>query len=123
MAMNEEKQLSAENRHGNIRHLRQYLKMTQKAFLETFFMDEEGKPKMSIATLSNMEARGGARLEEVISELTDRLGISEEAFCLPPDEFTKRLDTVLVQSGAAETFQSDAERKGNISGLVNRLTM
>ena len=123
MAMNEEKQLSAENRHGNIRHLRQYLKMTQKAFLETFFKDEEGKPKMSIATLSNMEARGGARLEEVISELTDRLGISEEEFRLPPDEFTKRLDTVLVQNGAVETFQADGERKGNISGLVNRLTM
>lgn len=43
----------------NIRQLRRALKMTQKEFIDYFLSNSDNKPSMSIATLSNLESRGG----------------------------------------------------------------
>ena len=59
----------------NLRLLRRALRLTQKEFIDRFLSDEEGKPTMSIATLSNLEAKDGPRMNDVIISVSEQLGI------------------------------------------------
>lgn len=107
----------------NIRQVRRTLKMTQKEFLEYFLMKENGKTAMSVATLSNLESKGGDRLNEVISAVSGRLQLDSMTFSLEPQEFLQNLETCLNSHQADEDLFYKSEKKGNISQLVNRLTM
>lgn len=107
----------------NIRQVRRTLKMTQKEFLEYFLMKENGKTAMSVATLSNLESKGGERLNEVISAVSGRLQLDSMMFSLEPQEFLQNLETCLNSHQADEDLFYKSEKKGNISQLVNRLTM
>ena len=107
----------------NIRQVRRTLKMTQKEFLEYFLMKENGKTAMSVATLSNLESKGGDRLNEVISAVSGRLQLASMMFSLEPQEFLQNLETCLNSHQADEDLFYKSEKKGNISQLVNRLTM
>ena len=107
----------------NIRQVRRTLKMTQKKFLEYFLMKENGKTAMSVATLSNLESKGGDRLNEVISAVSGRLQLDSMMFSLEPQEFLQNLETCLNSHQADEDLFYKSEKKGNISQLVNRLTM
>lgn len=107
----------------NIRQVRRTLKMTQKEFLEYFLMKENGKTAMSVATLSNLESKGGDRLNEVISAVSGRLQLDSMMFSLEPQEFLQNLETCLNSHQADEDLFYKSEKKGNISHLVNRLTM
>ena len=107
----------------NIRQVRRTLKMTQKEFLEYFLMKENGKTAMSVATLSNLESKGGDRLNEVISTVSGRLQLDSMMFSLEPQEFLQNLETCLNSHQADEDLFYKSEKKGNISQLVNRLTM
>ena len=107
----------------NIRRVRRTLKMTQKEFLEYFLMKENGKTAMSVATLSNLESKGGDRLNEVISAVSGRLQLDSMMFSLEPQEFLQNLETCLNSHQADEDLFYKSEKKGNISQLVNRLTM
>lgn len=107
----------------NIRQIRRTLKMTQKEFLEYFLMKENGKTAMSVATLSNLESKGGDRLNEVISAVSGRLQLDSMMFSLEPQEFLQNLETCLNSHQADEDLFYKSEKKGNISQLVNRLTM
>ena len=97
--------------------------MTQKEFLEYFLMKENGKTAMSVATLSNLESKGGDRLNEVISAVSGRLQLDSMMFSLEPQEFLQNLETCLNSHQADEDLFYKSEKKGNISQLVNRLTM
>lgn len=108
---------------ANIRQVRRTLKMTQKEFLEYFLMKENGKTAMSVATLSNLESKGGDRLNEVISAVSGRLQLDSMMFSLEPQEFLQNLETCLNSHQADEDLFYKSEKKGNISQLVNRLTM
>lgn len=107
----------------NIRQVRRTLKMTQKEFLEYFLMKENGKTAMSVATLSNLESKGGNRLNEVISAVSGRLQLDSMMFSLEPQEFLQNLETCLNSHQADDDLFYKSEKKGNISQLVNRLTM
>lgn len=107
----------------NIRQVRRTLKMTQKEFLEYFLMKENGKTAMSVATLSNLESKGGDRLNEVISAVSGRLQLDSMMFSLEPQEFLQNLETCLNSHQADDDLFYKSEKKGNISQLVNRLTM
>ena len=107
----------------NIRQVRRTLKMTQKEFFEYFLMKENGKTAMSVATLSNLESKGGDRLNEVISAVSGRLQLDSMMFSLEPQEFLQNLETCLNSHQADEDLFYKSEKKGNISQLVNRLTM
>ena len=97
--------------------------MTQKEFLEYFLMKENGKTAMSVATLSNLESKGGERLNEVISAVSGRLQLDSMMFSLEPQEFLQNLETCLNSHQADDDLFYKSEKKGNISQLVNRLTM
>lgn len=78
---------------------------------------------MSVATLSNLESKGGDRLNEVISAVSGRLQLDSMMFSLEPQEFLQNLETCLNSHQADEDLFYKSEKKGNISQLVNRLTM
>ena len=107
----------------NIRQVRRTLKKTQKEYLEYFLMKENGKTAMSVATLSNLESKGGDRLNEVISAVSGRLQLDSMMFSLEPQEFLQNLETCLNSHQADDDLFYKSEKKGNISQLVNRLTM
>ena len=107
----------------NIRQLRRSLKMTQKEFIDYFLSNSDNKPSMSIATLSNLESRGGERVNEVVSSVCTKLQIDTMLFSLSTDEFIKEIEKYLAEHKDNEELVRGIEKKGSISKLVNRLTM
>ena len=78
---------------------------------------------MSVATLSNLESKGGERLNEVINALCTRLHLDSMMFSLEPQEFLQNLESFLSNYQSEDDLFEKSEKKGNISQLVNRLTM
>lgn len=103
----------------NLQLLRRYLGLTQKAFIEKYLIGEDGKPSMSVATLSNLESKGGERLTEVILAVSNGLGIDSVNFFLPTDEFAEKIDMIIPKDKAPR----QVEKKGSINENLNRLTM
>ena len=64
-------ELNPVHKKDNLRLLRRALRLTQKEFIERFLSSPDGKPMMSIATLSNLESKDGPRLNEVILAVSD----------------------------------------------------
>lgn len=106
----------------NLHTLRIMLRLTQKQFITRFLTDEDEKPMMSIATLSNLESKDGPRLNDVILAVSESLGIDSMLFSLPPDEFSEKIP-MLLPDDTAEDTEGRNGKKGNISHLINRITM
>ena len=107
----------------NMRFLRRHLGLTQKEFIERFLSDEKGKPTMSIATFSNLESKGGTRINDVVLTVSEKLGADPMIFSMMPEEFTSRIDMLIPGAMEQEISQHGGVRKGNIDQLLNRLTM
>lgn len=107
----------------NIRLLRRYLRLTQKEFINQFMVDEDGKALMSIATLSNLESKGGPRLNEVILAVSESLAVDSMIFSIPPEEFAGKVDMLLPNGASTENIRKSGTKKGNINQLLYRLTM
>ncbi len=120
----EEIRFSALNKQRNIRFLRRYLNLTQKDFINQFLSDENGKPSMSVATFSNLESKGGARINEVVLAAAENLGMDAMLFSMEPERFADRLEMILPdQVGADGLFGIGNTKKSNINQLLNRLTL
>ena len=104
-------------RKDNIKMLRRYMRLTQKEFIELFITDEDGKPSMSIAAFSNLESKGGARLNDVIAVGSERLHLDPMMFSMDPAEFTNTIDYVL------DNGMEISHKKSDTSQLIHRLTM
>lgn len=118
-----DKKLSPVYKKDNIRLLRRYLRLTQKEFINQFLVDEEGKASMSIATLSNLEAKGGSRVNEVILAVSGSFGLDSMIFSMRPEEFVEQIRVLIPDSIDAEAGQNQGVKKNNINQLLNRLTM
>ena len=115
--------LNPMNKKENLRLLRRRLGLTQKDFIGRFLSDEEGVPSMSVATLSNLESRGGPRLNDVILMAADALQIDSMLFSMKPEEFIQRIDILLPGGQDVDDIRSNAVKKGKIDQLLYRLTM
>ena len=87
--------LNPQNRKDNVKMLRRHLRLTQKEFIDQFLCDENGKALLSIATLSNLESSGGARLAELIAIVSERLHLDPMIFSKEPEEFQATIDYVI----------------------------
>ena len=76
--------LNPQNRKDNVKMLRRHLRLTQREFIDQFLCDENGKALLSIATLSNLESSGGARLNELIAIVSERLHLDPMIFSNKP---------------------------------------
>ena len=109
--------LNPQNRKDNVKMLRRHLRLTQKEFIDQFLCDENGKALLSIATLSNLESSGGARLNELIAIVSERLHLDPMIFSKNPEEFVATIDYVI------ENKYVVSEKKNDTSQLIHRLTM
>lgn len=116
-------ELSPVYKKDNLRLLRRALRLTQKEFIARFLSTSEGKPSMSIATLSNLESKDGPRLNEVILAVCGSLGIDSMLFSLPTEEFTEKIHMLLPDDAKQDTEGKNGSKKGSINHLLNRLTM
>lgn len=107
----------------NLRLLRRALRLTQKEFIDRFLSDEEGKPTMSIATLSNLEAKDGPRMNDVIISVSEQVGIDSMHFSMPSEEFAEKIHILLPDDVSPEALGKLQSKKGSINQLLNRLTM
>lgn len=107
----------------NLRLLRRALRLTQKEFIDRFLSDEEGRPTMSIATLSNLEAKDGPRMNDVIISVSEQLGIDSMHFSMPSEEFAEKIHILLPDDVSPEALGKLQSKKGSINQLLNRLTM
>lgn len=114
---------NAAHKKNNIRLLRRHLSLTQKEFIEQFLTRKDGKPSMCVATFSNLESKGGSRLNEVTQTVADQLQIDPTLFCLAPETFADRLNTVLPKANDAADMAQPTAKAGNIDRLLYRLTM
>lgn len=112
-----------EYRSGNLRLLRLFLKMTQKEFIEYFLTDENGKPLLSVASLSNLEARGGPQINNVVVRVSEKLSLNAMLFSLPQDQFADALKLNLSSGEAAKAVSDKPDSTQSISRLINTLTM
>lgn len=115
--------MSSSYKKDNLRMLRKFLRLTQQEFIRRFLMDEEGKAFISVATLSNLESRGGGRMNEVILTVSEELGIDSMIFSMRPEEFAEKINLLLPGSRHEEYLRANAMRKGSIGQLLSRLTM
>ena len=115
-------ELNPVHKKDNLRLLRRALRLTQKEFIERFLSSPDGKPLMSIATLSNLESKDGPRLNEVILAVSESLGIDSMLFSMPSEEFAEKI-YILLPEDAGRAMKKNSAKKGNISQLLNRLTM
>lgn len=114
--------LNASFKKENLRLLRRFLRQTQKEFITQFLTDENGKASISIATLSNLEARGGTRLNEVVLAVAGSLMIDPMVFSLPSEEFIQEIE-LLPGNTDSETVSQVGVKKGNIKHLLSQITM
>lgn len=105
----------------NMRLLRRHLGLTQKEFIEKFLTDENGRPSMSVATYSNLESKGGERVNEVILAVSEKIGVDSLVFSMVPEEFAA--NTAMLLPGSTQQDRRNGAKKGNIDQLLNRLTM
>ena len=106
----------------NIQILRRYLRLTQKEFINQFLTDENGKTTMSISTLSNLEAKGGSRISEVIYVVSKKLSVDPLIFSMVPEEFSENVRILLPSTIDTESIRNMNAKKGNIGQLIYQLT-
>ena len=103
----------------NLRLLRRALRLTQKEFIDRFLSDEEGKPTMSIATLSNLEAKDGPRMNDVIISVSEQLGIDSMHFLLCHQKnFAEKIHILLPDDVSPEALWKSFSLK---NGSINQL--
>ena len=116
--------LNPTQKKDNLRLLRRTLKLTQREFIQRFLTEADGTPTMSVATLSNLESKGGTRLNECILAVSENLKIDSAAFSSPTEEFAERIAMLLPDTDGMRS-EGDAKKdcKNNINHLLNRLTV
>lgn len=107
----------------NIRFLRRYLGLTQKEFIDRFLADGNDKASMSIATYSNLESKGGLRINEVVLAVSEKLAVDSMIFSMVPEEFAQQIDMLMPNSMTQEIIRQNGMKKRNVDQLLNRLTM
>lgn len=115
--------MSSIYRKENLRILRTHLGLTQKAFIQSFLAPDGDVPAMSVATFSNLEAKGGARLSEVILKTAEKLSVDPMIFAKDPEEFSGQLGVLLPNSRDVEQIRNQSAKKSGINQLINQLTM
>ena len=98
--------LNPVHKKDNLRLLRRALRLTQKEFITRFLSAPDGTPSMSIATLSNLEAKDGPRLNEVIFTVSESLSIDSMLFSMPPEEFVEKIHILLPDNTGREKGES-----------------
>lgn len=112
---------AAYKKRTNLRQLRVYLRLTQKDFIDSCYTDEHSSRRISVATLSNLESKGGTALNAVIASASRAYSIDESDFELAPKDFVRLLDRHFADAEELDVPVAN-DKQSPIAELVNRLT-
>ncbi len=107
---------------ANLRILRRYLDLTQKEFIQRFLYEELQETGISISTYSNLEAKGGNRLGEVILTVSMKLQVDAMIFTLDTEAFIEKIN-VLLPNQQKEYVEAIPTKQSSVSQLLHRLTL
>ncbi|WP_124064941.1 FadR/GntR family transcriptional regulator [Clostridium sp. E02] len=112
------------NKRNNLLTLRRYLQLTQKEFIKQYFSGMDGKNQISLSTLSNLETKGGTRLNDVLEQISSQLDFDTSVFQISTDKFMNDLENLVpkdrnIAKNQEETITS---KNTNVNVLLNRLT-
>ncbi|MGC6176269.1 FadR/GntR family transcriptional regulator [Lacrimispora sp. 38-1] len=112
------------NKRNNLMTLRRYLQLTQREFIQQYFVDTDGKNEISLSTLSNLETKGGARLDDVLERISGQLNFDVSAFQMSTDKFMNNLVILVPRDINNKNSQEDTitNKNTNVNVLLNRLT-
>jgi len=112
------------NKRNNLMTLRRYLQLTQREFIQQYFIDKDGKNEISLSTLSNLETKGGARLDDVLERISGQLNFDVSAFQMSTDKFMNMLVILVPRDTGYKNSQEDTitNKNTNVNVLLNRLT-
>ena len=112
------------NKRNNLMTLRRYLQLTQREFIQQYFIDKDGKNEISLSTLSNLESKGGARLDDVLERISGQLNFDLSAFQMSTDKFMNMLVILVPRDTGYKNSQEDTitNKNTNVNVLLNRLT-
>ena len=83
----------------NVLTLRRRLAMTQSEFIEAY-LSENGRPSISVATLSNMERGASLNTGKITKKLSLVMDVPHDVFELEPNVFAKNIDLFFAQQFA-----------------------
>lgn len=111
---------------SNILTLRRRLMMTQREFIDSYLHDD-GKPILSLATLSNIERGGAANVRRVADKLAETMHVAHDIFELDPDSFAKNVDLFFgpqLARGEENIVEriTEARRSSTVEKLVQTLS-
>ena len=117
--------MSDHNISSNLLTLRRRLMMTQQEFLNAY-LSENGKPVVSVATLSNIERGSTANVGRMAARLAESMRVSPDIFEMEPDAFAKNIDLFFsrqLAQGEEHMFDriSEVRRTSNVEMLVRSL--
>jgi len=112
------------NKRNNLMTLRRYLQLTQREFIQQYFVDKDGKNEISLSTLSNLESKGGARLDDVLERISGQLNFDLSAFQMSTDKFMNMLVILVPRDTGYKNSQEETitNKNTNVNVLLNRLT-
>ena len=84
---------------------------------------KKGIHVMSAATFSNLESKGGSRLNEIVQAVCSRFSLDPEVFSLDVQSFTAAMNNCASTNGELQELLKNGDKEGNVGQLVNRLTM
>lgn len=113
--------MSSLYKHENLRIFRRHLGLTQKELIH-HFLGEEERP-ISIATLSNLEVKGGVRLNDVVLKIADKVSIDPMLFALDTQEFAEQIASLFPKKKDRLQIPGQGGKKTGINHLINQLTM
>ncbi len=111
------------NKRENIKRIRQYLGLTQSEFIAQYLSDEDGNPAMSVATLSNLEAKGGRKLNDVVCSMADTFSMDVSLFLLTPEVFSEKLISIIPVNNKSRNMRNCNLKRNNVNTLFYKLTM
>lgn len=111
------------NKRNNLFILRRYLQLTQRKFIQQFFSSNEGKNQISISTLSNIETKGGARLDDVLEQVAQQLNFDAVAFQMDTDKFLDNLEILVPKENIEKNSHEEiiTKKNTNVNVLLTRL--
>ena len=107
----------------NLLTLRRQLKLTQREFIDTYLLNNQGEPLISVSTLSGIENGTQDNIQPLITSITTKMEVDANIFSMDPDSFAKNSGLFFKSLADAQIAPLDTVRKGStVESLVNILS-
>lgn len=117
--LNQQKSNAAEN----LLTLRRRLKLTQREFIDTYFVDDAGVPLISLSTLSGIEKGTQNNVMPLVKSIATKMEIGADVFTMEPDAFAKNIELFLENLPDRQGASPSIIRSNNtVDGLVHELS-